>query len=229
MRDKRLDFIKGTAAFLVLWGHMVQYGITESSFYEDPMYKLIYAFHMPVFIAISGYLFCKSFYRYSFTELLKKKITGILYPGIVWGGIQELFIAVKAYPSVKKPSAIILGIFTDIWFMWTLFCISVTVALCMKISRGRLFVLLPMLAVGGAALYYIPNCEGNLFMYPFFLTGMFYRMFQEKFSVPDKIKNIFGISNVIAFILLLYGYTERSLISVGGLFVSGRGTTCIVI
>ena len=75
MRDKRLDFIKGTAAFLVLWGHMVQYGITESSFYEDPMYKLIYAFHRPVFIAISGYLFCKSFYRYSFTALLKKKIT----------------------------------------------------------------------------------------------------------------------------------------------------------
>lgn len=85
-RNGRIDFIKGAAAFLVLWGHIIQYGITDYSFFEDPMYRMIYSFHMPVFMTISGYLFYKSFYRNKFTTLVRKKITGILYPGVIWGG-----------------------------------------------------------------------------------------------------------------------------------------------
>ena len=81
-----LNFVKGIAAFLVLWGHIVQYGITDYSFFDDPMYILIYSFHMPVFIVISGYLFYKSYHRNAFGALLKKKLTGILYPGVIWGG-----------------------------------------------------------------------------------------------------------------------------------------------
>lgn len=57
-----IDYLKGIAILLVLVGHCVQYG-SGAAFFENADYldniimKVIYSFHMPLFIAISGYLF----------------------------------------------------------------------------------------------------------------------------------------------------------------------------
>ena len=53
-RNKLFDFYKGIAIILVVMGHTFQYIIYPSSFDESIEFRLIYAFHMPLFVLISG-------------------------------------------------------------------------------------------------------------------------------------------------------------------------------
>lgn len=53
VRDSRFDNMKALLIFLVVLGHVLSnYGETEGS---DFLYKLIFSFHMPAFIFVSGY------------------------------------------------------------------------------------------------------------------------------------------------------------------------------
>jgi fucose 4-O-acetylase-like acetyltransferase len=58
-RDLSFDFIKGFLIFLVCWGHIIQFTIGEGHL-QNETFMLIYSFHMPLFIMISGYFACKS-------------------------------------------------------------------------------------------------------------------------------------------------------------------------
>ncbi|MGY4327249.1 surface polysaccharide O-acyltransferase-like enzyme [Bradyrhizobium sp. LB7.2] len=60
-RDLSLDFAKGALIVLVIVGHLIQYVIyRDDGFWYSPYYKSIYMFHMPLFMAISGYLSSRS-------------------------------------------------------------------------------------------------------------------------------------------------------------------------
>lgn len=64
-RDQRLDIAKGLLIIFVVLGHAIQYssgeGYTASGlFFYNTVFKTIYAFHMPLFMLISGYLFYNS-------------------------------------------------------------------------------------------------------------------------------------------------------------------------
>ena len=53
-----IDFVKGIAIFLMLWGHCIQFcAVGDFDFFENWVFKLIYSFHMPLFMLVSGYLF----------------------------------------------------------------------------------------------------------------------------------------------------------------------------
>ena len=72
------DVLKLFAIFLVLWGHCIQYFLS-SQYSDEPVYRYIYSFHMPLFMMISGY-FSASSMRLHFTELITKKSRQLLLP-----------------------------------------------------------------------------------------------------------------------------------------------------
>lgn len=45
-----LDALKCFAMFLVIWGHVIQYGVTD--YLENDIHIGIYSFHMPLFMMI---------------------------------------------------------------------------------------------------------------------------------------------------------------------------------
>ena len=47
-RIPAFDAVKSFAIFLVVWGHSIQY-LMPHDFFHNPMFELIYAFHMPLF------------------------------------------------------------------------------------------------------------------------------------------------------------------------------------
>ena len=60
-RNDYIDFIKGVAILLVLVGHAIQYCygaeyFLQGAYFSNPIFKFIYTFHMPLFMAVSGYL-----------------------------------------------------------------------------------------------------------------------------------------------------------------------------
>ena len=83
-RNKIIDILRGISMICVSWGHSIQYcSVGTFDFFENPVFRFIYSFHMPLFIIISGY----SFYWTCKNELkciLIKQIKGIGIPLIFW-------------------------------------------------------------------------------------------------------------------------------------------------
>ena len=73
------------AIFFVIWGHCIQY-LSSSYHADEPIYRTIYSFHMPLFMMISGF-FSLSSYQLSFTNFFYKKFKQLLLPCISWGVI----------------------------------------------------------------------------------------------------------------------------------------------
>lgn len=84
-RDSYFDVVKGVAILLVIIGHSIQYGngeafFTNNLFYNNILYKVIYSFHMPLFMLISGYFFYFSNNKYNTIHLIGNKVRTILIP-----------------------------------------------------------------------------------------------------------------------------------------------------
>lgn len=52
----KIDILRGFATILVVLGHILQYSMMQNeAFYNDFLFKVIYSFHMPLFMCISGF------------------------------------------------------------------------------------------------------------------------------------------------------------------------------
>jgi len=94
-RDITIDIVKAIAIILVVLGHSIQYACGEDylkslAFYDNWLYKIIYSFHMPLFMCVSGWLFGYSIQRYDISKLLKRKVIALIFPLVSWGTIHYL-------------------------------------------------------------------------------------------------------------------------------------------
>lgn len=73
VRDKTYDFYRGILIFLVTIGHCIQCYYIEmgGNFYNNILFKIIYSFHMPAFMFLSGWLFHKTLTEKSLFYILK--------------------------------------------------------------------------------------------------------------------------------------------------------------
>lgn len=83
-RIDSLDLLKAFAIFLVVWGHVIQHGLS-SVYYEEPMYKLIYSIHMPLFMILAGF-FSHSSLQLPINKMALKKLKELILPCVTWGG-----------------------------------------------------------------------------------------------------------------------------------------------
>lgn len=110
-RLQHIDIAKGLGMLLVVWGH---------SFIEFGHY-IIYMFHMPLFFYLSG-LFHKSC---GYKELLMKKFRALILPLIIFIFIlfPISFLDDHSVLSFKPPH--LNGIFGPLWFLISLFFLSI--------------------------------------------------------------------------------------------------------
>jgi len=89
-RNNTIDIIKAVAIILVCIGHSIQFGsgfniLSEEIFFDNICFKIIYSFHMPLFMLISGYLFyfsvntIHSFYYFLFILITIDEHGKIMY------------------------------------------------------------------------------------------------------------------------------------------------------
>ena len=97
-----IDSIKGLAIFLVVMGHVLAwlYSDYNTALQADkPMFlwKMIYAFHMPLFTFISGFLFGFSKFDSLWSYVIKmyKKTKMLLIPYLVCGTLVYLWRGVR--------------------------------------------------------------------------------------------------------------------------------------
>lgn len=51
-----LDTLKGCLILVVIFGHAIQYSLSKGSCESNYLWNLIYSFHMPAFMAASGFV-----------------------------------------------------------------------------------------------------------------------------------------------------------------------------
>ncbi|QJA09388.1 acyltransferase [Romboutsia sp. CE17] len=209
-RNEKIDFLKGLAIFLVVWGHSIQYSMNkESDYFLNSTFKVIYSFHMPLFMIISGYLFQKSINKDNFKELIYKKIKSLIVPAISWYTLYSL-IKIIAKVVLNKSNIIVdmynyfKGIPYQFWFLFILFYLSIIAIVGRKIFLDRLTYYISIFFI----LLLLPdklNIQYLKFMYPYFFIGYFYNNYRDIF-IKHK-NNIFKVS-IVLFLFLIIGWKK---------------------
>lgn len=173
-RDVGLDVIKAFATLLVLVGHVIQY--TNVDFDRSLFFKIIYSFHMPLFMFISGYLTPKitgdGFLLFKFRQLV--------VPFVLWS---VLLI------SLNNPSLIQTGdvyrlidrfcqLFLrpddgGLWFLWVLFLNFLVFIL----FEGKYRLILSVFTIATLTLLQFINRDFSLFGFGLFRWHYFFFVF----------------------------------------------------
>ncbi len=135
-RDVTIDMLKGITIILVVLGHVIQVIYAPDSYDENWIFKIIYSFHMPLFIFISGYL--TGFKRELTVKWLGNRALRLAVPFVVWIPIDYLLdggrtfegLAAAFWRLYKDPSD------GGLWFLWVLFLCCVVLFVVENIN-GR--------------------------------------------------------------------------------------------
>ena len=88
-RIKSFDLLKLFAIYLVIWGHCVMWFLSSESS-ENVVYRVVYSFHVSLFMMISGF-FAVSSTKLVPMKFLIKKFKQLIYPCFVWGFLYLIF------------------------------------------------------------------------------------------------------------------------------------------
>ncbi len=222
-RNLRLDLVKAIAIILVVAGHAIQYSCgsdyTESlAFYDNWVYKIIYSFHMPVFMCVSGWLFARSVAKYDTCALLKNKAIALLLPLFVWGTIHYLSTKVVMGHEPLNLSTWWMIVGGGIWFLWALVYNMIIVTLVHRFFKDHLAVY----GIIYLALFFVPNswgCASYIFMYPYFV-GL-YLLAKYNFDFTPLRTNKAMALTALSYVVLLAFYSRNSYIYESGYYVFG--------
>ena len=119
-RNYAFDNLKGFLIILVVVGHAVQctYRSTDMNVWLNPVFNIIYTFHMPLFIFVSGFFF-KSSLKRDGVEVLRGKFNRLILPTVIYSVVIILLyvlITNDTHPRLKF-------IFLTICTYWYLICV----------------------------------------------------------------------------------------------------------
>jgi fucose 4-O-acetylase-like acetyltransferase len=182
-RDYYFDNAKFILIFFVVFGHLLR------SFIEDnetiyTLYKVIYTFHMPAFILVSGF-FARGIWKQGYVKKIAKKL---ILPYLIFQAIYSVF-----YYYLYNKSTISLDPFTphwSLWFLLSLFCWNIMLLLFAKFkpaySIGAAILIGLLIGYADTVSNYLSLSRTFVF-FPLFLIGYFlqkeqlYMLFRPKF------------------------------------------------
>lgn len=231
-RDVSLDIAKGILIFLVVWGHSIQYGFGYEygeSFgcYTDWMFRFIYTFHMPLFMAIGGYLYYFS-NRKDFKAVLLSRIKSVGIPYLTYCTIMVLILL----PITQLGGAIFLVFSTytnGFWFLTSILfnCLVVSSVTLFTRKKYIVTILLSLIAVlflfvSDKYLYGTHN-----FMFTCFAIGYIYNILTEKPIVHDSVRAYKMLISILSLVGCTYLYEKELFIYVTGVNIWQEGTISI--
>jgi len=167
---KQYDYItlsKALGIILVVVGHFTS-TVYMPAYYVE-MKELIFSFHMPLFMVLSGFLFqmslCRRPGKIFLIPFLKKKFLRLMVPYFFLSVVIALlnfilghYISVKRTVDVRYLFEILYtnvgGSAVFLWFMYTLFVVFLISALCMRMKGG-----ITLLGILSIVLYFVPLPE----------------------------------------------------------------------
>lgn len=218
-RDKRLDMLKGFAMLSVILYHSIQRGLVIN--YENNwLFLLLKAYHMPLFMGISGYLFYVTNPNVN-KKFFVKKFKRYLIPTVIWSYIIYFirdFWFVGIQPFITFDSSVLhqtlkFIVYPNyvIWFLYVLFIIEMIYIIWDKVLKYKvkldIYIYIYILIVEGL-LFIIPcNYFGlsqvRLYL-PIFICG--YCVGQHKEFIISKLKYVILVSGILSGLMIFCNY-----------------------
>ena len=134
-RNTRIDALKGYAITLVVLGHAIQFQKLDMD--KVLLFKLIYSFHMPLFMCLGGYLAFGSIQKRSLLEILKTRFQSLVVPFIAWYYIVAYLMEAKVLTCnfSEYSWALIQSPGRGLWFLWVLFLCYVVLAVAARAEK----------------------------------------------------------------------------------------------
>lgn len=195
-RNQKIDLLKGIAITLVVWGHSIQYLKKDGiSFFENPVFIIIYSFHMPLFMMISGYLFHYSLSKYSTADIVITKFKQLIVPMLTWILLNSIIFQETLNLATIKSGAIYL-----FWFISALFVLCVMYSICYKIAKNNAEII--FMAAFFISLRFGDDMNMDMikFMAPYFLIGL---LSHRYYDVITNYKNKIGMLSISIWIVML--------------------------
>lgn len=216
-RNDSLDVAKGIGILLVVLGHSMSPVIDGHSFIQW-LYMVIYAFHMPLFFFVSGYVAKKLVTKpVAKTELLKQRSVRLMVPYCVWAIVYLPMKIVMAdhvrFSGESKWYSFFLGNNPDgqLWFLYVLFVVSVFMILFVTNKNITTFTIMFMIVSMLAP--FIPfsisftaiSLNFSLFQVEFFFLGTLLAVKNNYEKLTSNIYIfIFSIVAFVAYCVLLW-------------------------
>jgi len=192
-RSKYFDNAKFILIFLVVFGHVIS-PLKEQDGVLFTLYTVIFLFHMPAFIFISGY-FAKGYKKKGY---ITKSIKKILIPYLIFQVIYSIYYYLNG--QEEKLNFDFLHPHWTLWFLLSMFCWNLFLYAFARL-RWLGFIIAVLIGVGVG---YIDNIGSFLSLsrtfvfFPYFLLGYLLdgnqlnRIIRSKFSLPLGLVAISG-------------------------------------
>lgn len=193
VHEKWVDAIRGFAIYLVVLGHCIQYATSKNyDFSGNLVFRLIYGFHMPLFMIVSGYLFWYSLNKYDLVHGVIAKVKGIMIPCAIWGAATYICdILTMNYRPISVSQYLLYTVFSN-WFLWAIFYCSLYGFASKHLFRNNILGYILILVLN----YIIPeigNYAGTKRMLPFFIIGMLVNRYQVVKKISDNQKKVIAM------------------------------------
>lgn len=238
-RIELLDRLKGVAGILTLFGHVIIMGNGEvfretDLYFNDKVFQLIYSFHMPLFMLISGFLFGRSvrlYDRKKTAEQIFDKAKKLIVPLLLFS-VLDLILSISNWISagiqinIKIVVLQYLILFvTERWFLWSVFWCFLFSVLWKNLLKENPFVLAALFLI----MFAVPdglNLGAYKYMLPYFIIGnkLFEAYYDDSMRKrAEKFLNFKSfIPAVLLFTALLSGYNGGMTVYISGYKLIGK-------
>lgn len=227
-KNRYIDFLKGIAILCVIYGHCLQYGsgadfLQQELYWDNVVMKIIYSFHMPLFIAISGYLFYFSLEKHGARNCICRRVKSLLPICVTWAFIllaRDVAMGSR-FNIVHMVARFGRYTLTDFWFLWAVmictFCVSVIEG-SLRNWGGVTAIAYTIIVI---LLFITPDLfwlNAYKFMLPFFLGGFYYAKCGRNWFENRKM----GLTATLLWGVLMLFYSKNTYIYTTGITLIGK-------
>jgi fucose 4-O-acetylase-like acetyltransferase len=197
-RDYYFDNAKFILIFFVVFGHLLRSFIEDNEMIYN-LYKVIYTFHMPAFILVSGF-FARGFNKKGYVLKIARKL---ILPYFIF----QLIYSVFYYFLYNKSTFTMdpLNPHWSLWFLISLFCWNIMLIGFSRLSAAKGLFLAFALGLGVGYIDWVSNylsLSRTFVFFPLFLLG--YHLTKEHIRILTK--PAFKISAIVAFTIVFLGF-----------------------
>lgn len=202
-RDYYFDNAKFILIFFVVFGHLLRSFIEDNEMIYN-LYKVIYTFHMPAFILVSGF-FARGFYQKGYIKKIAKKL---IMPYLIFQLIYSVF-----YYFLYNESHFVMNPLDPHWSLWFLISLFFWHILLFAFSRFKPIIGLTLALMLGLIAGYFDWISNYLSLsrtfvfFPMFLLGYYLTKEQiHKLTRPSF--KVLAIAPFIAVFIFYYVFPD---------------------
>ena len=203
-RDPYWDIVRGIAMLLVILGHSIHTALGV----EDPGSRIIYTFHMPLFMLISGWFFPATL-RHPTWKIVKDKFLLLVLPCIICGTIDYLLdhpSGIDAKTHLIKWYGRMLN---SLWFFQALFICSMVMLIAERcFKKHSLWFCLFLFLLSFIIPDFFRSYQAKA-LFPFFVLGFCMKKF-DLISWYRKHRWIIFFSTLAIFLLMFPLFTYKN-------------------